>query len=288
MKALIVSRRRELQRCYPQIECLFERTFGKPLNPALWRQYYLDNPYGPACTVMLFVDKKLVAHYGLIPQVLNGMGNVTVPYFLGITLMVAPEQQNTELFISLIRRTQEVALLRNRHFILAFPNEIAFQPLNKLFDWPCLAETPFYLMKVNSIQTESVRIRQLERIEKNGELAVPSDRIYWDWRCRVHLYQICQVDESVQLIYKALDKQTMDIMDLTAKDPRRALSDLFRFATSLGFSQIVITGYHAKQLGLEPSRLERWGRYTVRMCYCPLSQKERPKVGFNLTLCDVY
>lgn len=287
-ETLIISRRRELQNYYPQIQRLFKRTFGKPLNPTLWRQYYLDNPYGPACTVMLFVDKKLMAHYGLIPQVLNRRGDVTVPYFLGITLMVAPEQQNSELFISLIRRSQEAAFLKDRHFILAFPNKMAFLPLNKLFGWQCLVETPFYLMKVKSVQTGPARIRQLERIEKSEELVVPGDGIYWDWRCRLHLYRICQVAESIQLIYKALDKQTLDIMDLTIKDSRRALSDLFHFASSLGFSQIVITGYHAKQLGLEPDMLERWGRYTVRMCYCPLSQKERPKVGFNLMLSDVY
>ena len=284
----VISNQHELEDCYQDIASLFSRAFGRDLSRTLWEQYYVENPYGPPRVVILVKDRELVGHYGLVPQTLVGTDGHIVPYYLAITLMMAPEHQNTQNFVLLVSRLLEAAHDSKCNFLLAFPNQRSFLPLNKLFGWHRLVETPFYRMVLAETDCGPIAIKHLERLDTDGGLSVPYDDTYWQWRSRRNTYQACQAGQSLQLVYKTLDEEIMDVMDLTVMDHNLAQRDLRRFAAQAGFAQVVLTGHHIAQLGLEITELERWGEHVVRMCYWPLSRMSTPDVRFNLMLCDVF
>lgn len=278
----------ELEAFYPGIAQLFKCTFGQPFDRQLWEQYYRHNPYGAPQVVLAVEGEQVVGHYGLVPQLLRDGGGRMVLYYLAITLMVAPAYQHGEVFVRLVREVHRVAQASRAEFLLAFFNEQSFTPMTTLFRWNLLVETPFFALELDPTEAAAIDAAPVEALTDGVRMTVPYDATYWRWRSRRRPYRAYEIGRSLRLLYKALDAQTLDLVDLYVLDGAGAREALRRFGVQMGFRRVVMTGCHASELGYDLGALERWGAYTLRMCWYPLSRRERPNVHLNLWLSDVF
>jgi len=66
-----ITNKDELVEFYAEINALFERSFGKPLEKMLWNWAYIDNPIGSPVVTIALSDRRIVGHYAVIPMPLN-------------------------------------------------------------------------------------------------------------------------------------------------------------------------------------------------------------------------
>ena len=113
---------------------LFEKSFGRELQPDLWQWAFLSNPCGPARVVLAYQGSDLVGHYAAIPQ-RYAESNFAGQFWLSMTTMVHPSARRKNLFVTLGSRLFDHLQQAGALGILGFPNESSAHGFEARLGW---------------------------------------------------------------------------------------------------------------------------------------------------------
>lgn len=247
----------------PALFRLFEKTFGRPFPEPLWRRLYVDNPYGPAISSAGYVGEQMVAHSGMIPQVLIRESGERLSYWLYISLMVDPEFRGKGAFRQLTQLGHDYAREAELDCILSFPNQLSFPPLQALCDWEVINETD--LMDWTPLERDLPNWKPVPldswRLGKGWD--VPDRPSYRSWRCSGGSYEALSLPD-VRLIGKTYGR-TYNLLDVESLGPKAA-SSFSQFLALRELSSVTLTDYHARKLGVPQEQLSSHNDYVLRFC----------------------
>jgi len=121
------------------VQALFFDVFGKRLNDKAWEHYYLNSPYGNAAVFIAMVGSRIIAHGGIIPQLLGSVTGESIPYYLQTAIMVDEKYRNLIVFKKLMDAIHSYVEAK-KTFVIAFPNDHSFGPFVKLLKWKKITE----------------------------------------------------------------------------------------------------------------------------------------------------
>jgi len=199
----------ELQTVKPAVQALFKSVFGKPLTDRAWEHYYLNAPQGCSHSFDCFIEGRLAAHGGIIPQLLADDAGNSHRYFLQTGIMIDQQHRNLRLFNDLMQAIH-VFVRDQQTFVIAFPNDNTFLPFTKMLKWRFVNE---------------YRIRQYARASTPGtqppggkvpageyRFALPLDTPFLQWRTELNNMSVLN-GEGYCVVWKDYEG-TMEILEI--------------------------------------------------------------------------
>jgi hypothetical protein len=113
---------------------LFERSFGKKLNPKMWGWAYIDNVCGNPVVALAFDGLHLAGHYAVIPIALR-KGNEVLKACLSMTTMVDNDYRGKGLFVTLAEKVYEQLIFLNYDMVVGYPNQNSAHGFKKYLKW---------------------------------------------------------------------------------------------------------------------------------------------------------
>jgi hypothetical protein len=274
---------------FDKVASLFLTCYGRPLERALWEQFYLQAPYGHPLGILGYDTDKLVGFYGLIPQMLKGPDDV-IDYLLSMTLMLHPDNRGVKSFLELVNVAMDAAREEAADFVLGFPNENSYLPLVRFCQWRSVCETGFYRINVHECRSRySYKISEIESLSIGHKWSVPYENSsYMEWRSARYDYHLVEIGEKIQVVYKVLSPAILDVMDGVRLDSDiNGYQALKHLAQVNNCTSISITGYHADQLGFSRDDLLTMSDYRLRMSVFALG-RSLPDIHLSLLMSDIY
>lgn len=125
----------ELVKYKKQIFELFEECYARPIDSALWVQFYMQNIYGQPVVALAFdTNGKLVGHYAVVPFYLADQDHVCKSC-LSMTTMVSKKSPVPLLFITLAKIVYEELIRQHYDLVFAFPNTNSKLSFQRFLGW---------------------------------------------------------------------------------------------------------------------------------------------------------
>jgi len=177
-----ITNKDELVEFYAEINALFERSFGKPLEKMLWNWAYIDNPIGSPVVTIALSDRRIVGHYAVIPMPLRNEVSKLKSY-LSMTTMVDPDYRGRKLFTALAERTySKIKELREETLVYGFPNNNSAPGFIKNLGWNILTDVKLF----KSPSSEIDKILDLfKENKKNNSFTIDLfKKEFYQWRSK--------------------------------------------------------------------------------------------------------
>ena len=271
----------------PEVAQLFSNVFRRAFPDDIWRQWYLDNPYGEPYVCLGYHDDELVAHHALVPQVLEANDGQRLPYLLSKSTMIHPGHRGLREFLHSADALHEVAKAASYTFILAFPNSSSAPVFEKACGYSPILQTQLCNWKLSPLAAgPSERMAHPSERVRSLQYSYPTDSVYWCWRTR-HNQAECRTLGGGQIVYKVILPATLMILDVHTADGPAAAQHVTHLAEDLGLKTIRLTRCHADQFGVPAAELVPHEDYVVRFFGFSLCANV-PDVRFSLLLSDVF
>ena len=173
---------------------LFQRAFGKRMDPRLWQWYFVENPFGRGIIKLLFDEEKLIGHYAVIPMELN-INSTGTKAVLSMATMTHPDYGGQGIFTFLAEKTYETAKQNGFALVFGFPNKNSYHGFTKKLNWHDLGRMSIFRVVSRPSQSEYIRLRveeinefdngvnQLwENAKDHYGITVPRTKDFLNWR----------------------------------------------------------------------------------------------------------
>ena len=269
----------------PSLQKLFVDCFSKPLTDSWWEYLYLGSPSGPAISITAWDDEGLAGHYAAIPfPVVTTEGEKTW-IARGMTLAVAERARAQGVLKGLLSGIKPALMNRGLAWTIGFPNDLSWRPLVLFCGWKILAESQMLLFDVPA--GPGSQVKESAEQPTNGLAPPYSEPTFMQWRGCLRPFRTFAVDDSVGVVAKVLDDDTLDVMDAWQRGPSTNGASIFGLARHQSLARICITKWHAEQVGLDTS-IGRPSGYTVRQAVMKNGDEPIPSIRFSLLYSDVY
>ena len=276
----------EARRNFEPLAKLFERCFGQPLPEKTWKKFYLANPYGDAVSFAGFEGDRMIAHHGLIPQVLQNERGETLTYWLLITLMVDPEYKGQGVFRKLTEIGHEYARDGELDCILGFPNAQSYMPLKALHGWETIQETELLNWHCSPMEPSEWKPQVLDDWRLGSGWNPPGDKKFRQWRCTEQPYEALELP-GARVIIKTYGK-VLNLLDVEVLEPQ-ACRSVEELMANRKVESMTLTRYHATILGVPDSCLSSRGDYIIRFCLAaPKREFDFSEFRLNLLTTDTF
>jgi hypothetical protein len=142
----------QLLKHYQGISDLFEESFGKPLDIALWHWAYTDNPFGDPLVSIALYQGRVVGHYAVVPMDLENSSD-KISGFLSMTTMVAVDFRMHKLFQRLAEMVYDrINKLGVAAIVFGFPNDNSAPGFSKRLGWTISEDYKVVRVKQNQIK----------------------------------------------------------------------------------------------------------------------------------------
>jgi GNAT superfamily N-acetyltransferase len=276
----------EAGQIYQPLTKLFERCFGQLLPERTWKRLYVDNPYGDAVSCAGFVGDRMIAHHGLIPQILLNERGDSLTYWLLITLMVDPEYRGKGAFRKLTEVGHEYARASGLDCILGFPNPNSYMPLKALHGWETIQETELLDWRCSPTEQADWKPKELSSWRLGPGWNPPNNEKFRQWRCAGQPYEALELP-GARVIVKTYDN-VLNLLDVEVSGPQacRSVDELMTLRKA---ESLTLTRYHAEILGVPHSRLSSHDGYVLRFCMAaPKREFDFSEFRLNLLATDTF
>jgi hypothetical protein len=275
-----------------EIKNLFEICYGSRINDKKFGQLYEKNPFGETRGIALKKGSNLIGFYGLIPQRLSKQSTKEIghiKYLLGISLMIAPTFRGISTLSKIMKKMNAHVDDTDFVTVLGFPNEQSYFPLTTIFGWSTLTKAEFFkcTLEDSLSKTKDVRMEESNMNNRNKWCVPYEDKSFMEWKGICNSYNIVEVDEAQKIVYKIYEGK-IDIMDVKdMKDGSIGSKSLKKVAKEENVSEVIITDYHAGEIGARLEKYSKWDKGKIRLC----SSREKIKkidVHLSLLMSDIF
>jgi N-acetylglutamate synthase-like GNAT family acetyltransferase len=175
-----ISNKQDLVKYYNKLAILFEQSFEKPLDKAMWEWAYIHNPYGDPFVSLAICDDKIVGHYAVIPYFLeNKQGEIHS--YLSMTTMVSPDFRGQNLFTILAERVyDQIDALELPSFVFGFPNDNSAPGFVRKLGWTVFDQYKVYNVSKKNINKAIDLIN--DDVDEKSFTVNFTDKKYLQWR----------------------------------------------------------------------------------------------------------
>ena len=251
--------RESYQRTVPEIEALFQTSFGRALGEGYLAWRYLDNPAGGLLACVARDGDQIVANYSASPCVMT-TGDDEVRTALSMTTMTHPDYQGRGLFTTLADTLYQHMAGRGYAAVWGFPNTLSHRPIVQRLRWFDIYEVPTMTLDISAVRTRALRpgpdVRYDDGFDLDyepnptlmGMLHVRKSADYLRWRYAanpLHSYQCLVLCDSGRVRSYAVVKKYGDALDLVdfqvrdAEDGAVLLSSVVRHAQDKGLGRVL-------------------------------------------------
>lgn len=138
--AMLVERS-DYDRLVPGLLALFSRSFGRTVNPALLRWFYLDNPLRDLLVNVATEGDRIIANYSASPREI-AFGGKLLSTALSMTTMTDPDYAGKGWFTRLASELYGEMSARGYSLIWGFPNFRSHRPIVANLGWRDVYEVP--------------------------------------------------------------------------------------------------------------------------------------------------
>lgn len=269
----------------PSLQGLFVDCFQKPIADDWWESLYLGCGQTPAISVTAWDEEGLAGHYAASAYPVRNAQGDECRIARGMTLAIAERARAQGVLRHLLDKIKPALLDHGLFWTIGFPNDHSWKPLVLFCGWKILNASPQLVFDVEDAPTFAIDERA---ILPPGGFAPPyGDPCFTRWRNRLRDFKCSVIGESVGVVAKTLNDDTLDVMDawpLINNPPPEAI---FSLARQQSLTKICITEEHARQVGMEMHRGRPVG-YTVRQAAMRNGAAPLPPFRFSLLFSDVY
>jgi len=263
-KILLDSKIKEIHK--DEFQAFIKKIYSQNLEEGAWKHQFIHSPYEDTPLFLAFDNDKIVGSALMIGQKLF-IGEQEISYYIFTTSGVLKEYRDRGVYAELLKLQRHFAKQTNKHFILAFPNKLAY-PVLKLFGG-------FKdLIKSELVKTTFDNID----FTKNKNSFLIDSRLFV-WRFEHKNYNFTRLEDSV-----IVSKSFNDSIDILAVYEKSMFSPFNIKYTDLDESRSfnVIAG-----LIKDPEHAEKV--INVNVTYYPISTDINPReINVNLLMSDVY
>ena len=194
---------------------LFEKVFGRPMNPGNWKWRFEDNPSGKHMIKLMWIDGVLAGHYAVSPVMMR-VDNKIIPTALSMTTMTNPNYTGRGVFGRLANALYEsIHQESGIKVVWGFPNNNSHYGFISKLSWKNVGICHEIGVAFNPIQSfdfekvEEVKeftenhVNLFNTVNENFSVSVNKTVEYLTWRYVKHpsqKYRIFQISENGELI----------------------------------------------------------------------------------------
>lgn len=199
----IITDKTEKQKHREEFKQFFQCVYGKALTDSIWNHQFVNTPYENSPLFLAIYDNKIVGSALMIPQKLL-LDNQELSYYLFTTSTIMEEYRKKGIYAKLLDLIKKYAFQRNKDFIMAFPNMIAYTAL-KLFGG---------FKDITKLEIVRSGIGNIDFDKAHNSLKIDSSMARWRFEHKE--YRFAKVRNNI-IIYKYFDN-SIDLLAIVDKN----------------------------------------------------------------------
>lgn len=248
-----------------EFQDFFFDVFGKKLDDEVWEHQFLDSPYDSSSLFLALSDGKIIGSALMIPQKLEIEG-VVLDYYLYTTSAISKLYRPKGVYVKLLEMQREYCSLKNKAFILAFPNKLAYQVLKLFGGFKDLSRMNLVKSKLSELKFPC------------GYNSFILDNDLLKWRFEHKNYKFLLYKEHILIV-----KEFGGNLDVLAVYSEQSMVDMSLDLEEVHLDRNIVTLESFLKAGSALEKLR-----DVNATYFPVSDLNYNNININLLMSDVF